>query len=634
MQPTPKISSQHSSRQSQFLRLNNLLNVIKQPNAQIGAIVGAGISVSAGFSAFRSDNSIFQQMKKEYPKYAREDDPNDDTFLRDAFSVDMLLSDPRVQYRVLSAFDHSMHDQDIAPTLTHLFLTWLAEVKKLKVVVTQNIDDLEINAGLQQQLKENLIQIHGTLSGPGVCVNDLCPGFQILNQFKNTGQLNTQQANQIKQDLKQVYKKQILANNLKFSPFQEVTIYSDNNWLQIHDDFVRVHPQIIYDAFYDDSVVCCQFCGAAIKPPMVLYNEGLKYNEKTERTVFQECNSLLIIGTSLQVAPVCQMPLYIADQASIHIVSKEIDFRKYLLNEINDEYYCAKLIVRKYDQVKYRQADDHIVSLLKNLLDGTTQFDFQKELNQITPLFNFHQGECDQLVQDLLAHLPEAKQRIEEMKKDIDSRAKKSQPLPNAFIPYKVNKLIYKQTQVEVDLEMVLLAIPCLWPPDASIYETNGVQYIVTLMLQEQKSLLLQTFQDCIEIETVIVENQNAIIIRDKRISNLQQLESIIYQPIGGHWSIYCVSYNQYYFDCDSYNEQLDPWSSQFIGYTQRQRFFEIYPHNFCYIGVYLNYITVQNMKDLKMQVRRRLTQRVHNGQDYSILSQPILFQQIPKLQE
>lgn len=76
-------------------RLKALLKMLKEPSVKIGAILGAGISVSAGYSAFRSDNSVFAEMSKDYVTWPHKDE-SEDSFLGYAFSVSALRNDPRV----------------------------------------------------------------------------------------------------------------------------------------------------------------------------------------------------------------------------------------------------------------------------------------------------------------------------------------------------------------------------------------------------------------------------------------------------------------------------------------------------------------------------------------------------------
>ena len=59
-----------------------------------------------------------------------------DSFLSYAFSVSALRNDPRVHYRVLHKFDKSVHEKEIYPTLSHVFLQYLAEKGRLLKVVT------------------------------------------------------------------------------------------------------------------------------------------------------------------------------------------------------------------------------------------------------------------------------------------------------------------------------------------------------------------------------------------------------------------------------------------------------------------------------------------------------------------
>lgn len=117
-----------------------------------------------------------------------------DSFLRYAFSITALKLNPRVQYRVLYFFNSAIKDSVIKPTKTHIFLQYLAENGKLTSVITQNIDDLELDVGLSTILDDFVIQAHGSLKKHPICINFDCPvntidkahadGHQLHNKYQ------------------------------------------------------------------------------------------------------------------------------------------------------------------------------------------------------------------------------------------------------------------------------------------------------------------------------------------------------------------------------------------------------------------------------------------------------------------
>lgn len=67
-------------------------------------ILGAGVSVSAGFGAFRSDNELFKQIELQYGDWPGRNPEQPDSFLEYALSFRSLMNDPRVLFRVLHIF--------------------------------------------------------------------------------------------------------------------------------------------------------------------------------------------------------------------------------------------------------------------------------------------------------------------------------------------------------------------------------------------------------------------------------------------------------------------------------------------------------------------------------------------------
>lgn len=59
---------------------------------------------------------------------------------------------------------------------------------------------------------------------------------------------------------------------------------------------------------------------------MVLYEEEICLPRDIQQQFFLENKLLLIIGTSLNVEPVNKLPAYLPSDASIHVISKEVNF--------------------------------------------------------------------------------------------------------------------------------------------------------------------------------------------------------------------------------------------------------------------------------------------------------------------
>jgi len=106
---------------------------------RVVALTGAGISTSAGVPDFRGPNGLY--VTRRY-------DPET------VFDIDAFLANPEPFFDFTRDFLSEV--DDIEPTVTHRFLATMESEKRLRCVVTQNIDFLHQRAG-----SENVISVHG-----------------------------------------------------------------------------------------------------------------------------------------------------------------------------------------------------------------------------------------------------------------------------------------------------------------------------------------------------------------------------------------------------------------------------------------------------------------------------------------
>ena len=109
-------------------------------------LVGAGISTSAGIPDFRSENGIFNLIKKKYNL----DSPS--TF----FHIDYFYNNPSSFYELSKYF----YTKKFKPTLFHYFMSFINHKKLLYYIFTQNIDNLESQLNVE---KEKIVFAHGNL---------------------------------------------------------------------------------------------------------------------------------------------------------------------------------------------------------------------------------------------------------------------------------------------------------------------------------------------------------------------------------------------------------------------------------------------------------------------------------------
>lgn len=128
-------------------------------------MTGAGISVSAGIPDFRSPKiGLYATLKEKYDM----DDP------QEIFNINKFLKEPEIFYDFSKEFNWDQYD----PTLTHYFIGFLNKKGLLDNYVTQNIDTLELKAGIP---KSKMIAAHGDLSG---CECPKCHQVAEMAEFK------------------------------------------------------------------------------------------------------------------------------------------------------------------------------------------------------------------------------------------------------------------------------------------------------------------------------------------------------------------------------------------------------------------------------------------------------------------
>jgi len=108
----------------------------------IVALTGAGISTNSGIPDFRGPKGLYSRQDLAFEKL---------------FSIEYFRENPMFFYSNFSDILSSI--SNASPNKGHLFLKKLEDLGKLKVVITQNIDELHKKAG-----NSYVIELHGSLS--------------------------------------------------------------------------------------------------------------------------------------------------------------------------------------------------------------------------------------------------------------------------------------------------------------------------------------------------------------------------------------------------------------------------------------------------------------------------------------
>lgn len=270
--------------------VKDAVELIRQSN-NIIVITGAGISTSLGIPDFRSKGTGLYS-KLEYLGLA---DP------QEVFEINMFREDPAIFYSVA---------KDIIPdseryTPTHKFIAMLHDRGKLLTNYSQNIDNLEIKAGVP---KEKLIQCHGSF-GTATCIQ--C-------EYKMEGE-------KIFPDIK--------AGNIPRCPRCIQNLRATGGSMK------RRRPKAAKkkkkrarwtDGSSDDDSEYDIPSAGVMKPDITFFGENLpdEFSERLTEHDRDKVDLVVIIGTSLKVTPVSEIvnwlpahipQIYVSRQTVSHI---------------------------------------------------------------------------------------------------------------------------------------------------------------------------------------------------------------------------------------------------------------------------------------------------------------------------
>ena len=102
---------------------------------------GAGVGTDSGLRDFRGKNGLYKEKLNYDPEYY--------------LSSDCFYHDNEEFYKY---YINNMNFLDAKPNITHKYLAKLEKDKRLKTVITQNIDGLHQKAG-----SKNVLEVHGTI---------------------------------------------------------------------------------------------------------------------------------------------------------------------------------------------------------------------------------------------------------------------------------------------------------------------------------------------------------------------------------------------------------------------------------------------------------------------------------------
>ncbi|KAI4120642.1 MAG: hypothetical protein LQ338_006866 [Usnochroma carphineum] len=280
--------------------IDDAVELLKR-SQNIIVLTGAGISTSLGIPDFRSkETGLYSQLE-----HLGLSDP------QEVFDISIFREDPSIFYSVA---------KDILPTSrktspTHAFIKLLQDKGKLLTNFTQNIDNLETCAGI---LPEKLIQCHGSFA-TATCVecNYRVRGEEIYRDLKAGRVARCDRCVRTLRQAKPFGIKRKRSMNGTISNKKKRQSYEDST----------------DDEEYDIAVA------GVMKPDITFFGEDLPetFHDRLVQHDRDLVDLVLVIGTSLKVAPVSEVSSFLPAEVPQIYISREpcqhIDFDIDMLGE-------------------------------------------------------------------------------------------------------------------------------------------------------------------------------------------------------------------------------------------------------------------------------------------------------------
>ncbi|KAI5264098.1 SIR2-domain-containing protein [Aureobasidium subglaciale] len=265
---------------TEYNTIDDAVSLIQKSN-KIMVITGAGISTSLGIPDFRSTNSGFYSKLRSLGHSHPED----------VFDLENFDEDPTTFYTLA---------KDILPMTgkcspTHAFIRLLQDKQKLLTNYTQNIDNIEAYAGIEP---EKLIQCHGSWATASCrkCKIEV-PGEAIFEDVRQS----------------RVSYCQACLNRIETHPRKRKR--TSNGKVRSRSS----HSDSEDDGRYDVPQP------GVMKPNITFFGEKLPtrfFDRLTDHDAVM-VDLIIVIGTSMKVAPVSEIPNYVDEKVPQIYISKE-----------------------------------------------------------------------------------------------------------------------------------------------------------------------------------------------------------------------------------------------------------------------------------------------------------------------
>lgn len=269
-------------------------------------LTGAGCSVSCGIPDFRSRDGVYARLRVDFPDLP---DP------QAMFDIYYFQHDPRPFFK----FAKEIYPGQFKPSLSHRFVKKLEENGKLLRNYTQNIDTLEMAAQI-----ENVIQCHGSFATATctVCKYRVDAEFireQIFNQeipYCDKCKANQESKATVDSSDKGPNEKSEYVNNTNGMEEDHGHGHDDD------DDDDKVDKDFMPK--FNSSSSSGDLGVGILKPDIVFFGEGLPdlYHRSIDSDK-TKCDLLIVIGSSLKVKPVANIPHLLKPDVPQILINRE-----------------------------------------------------------------------------------------------------------------------------------------------------------------------------------------------------------------------------------------------------------------------------------------------------------------------
>lgn len=258
--------------------VNSLQDVVDliDRSKKIIVLTGAGISVSSGIPDFRSRDGIYARLSVDFPDLP---DP------QAMFDISYFHKDQRPFFK----FAKEIYPGQFQPSICHKFIKQIERNGKLLRNYTQNIDTLEQSVGI-----ERVITCHGSFK-TATCMN--CKHRVSCEEIRDD----------------------IFAQRIPIcDQCGSRNVQSDNEQSE------EKSSRSITETESDESSEPSMKPMSVMKPDIVFFGEGLPAEFHDSMSIDKnECDLLIVIGSSLKVNPVALIPKSIPSEIPQILINRE-----------------------------------------------------------------------------------------------------------------------------------------------------------------------------------------------------------------------------------------------------------------------------------------------------------------------